>query len=130
MILGEFSYDPAGDTYTGDVHTLAFPKARLFLRPNTKVSQKEPDYRVALDAAFGPEIGAAWKRQSEGGKPFVSVLIDDPSLPQPINAAMFMSEHENSARLVWTRSKKETPEAKPAEERRPRRAPRARPAGP
>jgi uncharacterized protein (DUF736 family) len=129
MIIGNFSYDPAVDTYRGDFCTLAFRQAHMIIHPNAKSGDKEPDYRVILHAPKGPEIGAGWKRTSEGGKPFVSVVIDDPALPSPIHAALFLAEQENTARLVWSRSKKE-PAAGAPKTGRQRRAPRPRPHGP
>ena len=129
MIIGNFSYDPAADTYRGDLCTLAIRQAHMIIRPNAKSSEKEPDYRVVLHAPKGPEIGAAWKRKSEGGKPFVSVVIDDPALPNPLNAALFLAEQENTARLVWSRGKKESAHARPATARR-RKAPVPRPSSP
>ncbi|MFD0387635.1 DUF736 family protein [Tistrella bauzanensis] len=31
--------------------------------------------------------------------------VDDPSLPEPISAALFQSEDGNEAQLVWSRRK-------------------------
>ena len=48
------------------------------------------------------EIGAAWKRQSKANKPYLSVKLDDPSFPAPVNARLIDAE-DGGASLYWTR---------------------------
>ena len=48
------------------------------------------------------EIGAAWKRQSKANNDYLSVKIDDPSFPAPVNARLINGD-EGSAVLYWTR---------------------------
>lgn len=104
MIIGNFSYDKETDTYVGDVTTLSFHRTSLMFRPLEKSGEKEPDYRIVAQGAFGfVEFGAAWKRTSERGQEFLSASIDDPSLPTPLNAALFRSEDGDTASLVWSR---------------------------
>jgi uncharacterized protein (DUF736 family) len=38
------------------------------------------------------EIGAAWKKTSKTGKPFLSVKLEGPTLVQPINCALTRRE--------------------------------------
>jgi uncharacterized protein (DUF736 family) len=54
-------------------------------------------------------IGDAWAARSAGDSPkdYLRVRLDDPSLPEPISAAMFRSEDGNEAQLVWNRRKGE-----------------------
>jgi uncharacterized protein (DUF736 family) len=68
------------------------------------------------------EFGAAWKRSSERGRAFLSVVLDDPTLPLSLNAALFPSDRDNTATLVWQRPPKKAPaaEVEPATTR-PRR---------
>ena len=50
------------------------------------------------------DIGAAWKKTSEAGREYLSVTLDDPSLPAPIYARLI--EGENGTHdLIWSRSK-------------------------
>ena len=34
------------------------------------------------------ELGAAWKQRSNAGNDYLSVVLDDPSLPQPLNSTL------------------------------------------
>jgi uncharacterized protein (DUF736 family) len=50
------------------------------------------------------ELGAAWKKRSEEGRYYLSVKLDDPALPQPINCAMVESgDKPDVFILVWSR---------------------------
>jgi uncharacterized protein (DUF736 family) len=109
MIIGNFSYDKKADTYTGNVTTLTFHRSDVQLRPVKKPNGKEPNYRITAETPLGNvEFGAAWKRHSEKGQPFLSVSIDDPALPGALNAALFDAEDGKTATLVWSRPKKTT----------------------
>ena len=106
MIIGNFSFDPARDEYTGEIATLTLQRS-VVVRPLKKVTDKEPDYRVLAEGANGQvEIGAAWRRTSERGHDFLSVTLDDPALGTTLNAALFMGRDGASAQLVWTRPKR------------------------
>lgn len=135
MIIGNFTYDSAHDSYSGDIRTLTFERTRLLVRPHQKSAEKEPDYRL-FHVVNGEEveIGAAWKRRSERGQDFLSIVLDDPALSAPINAALFLRDHDNTANLVWTRPsakpKAPSPAAErpaPSSSRRARRAPGTQP---
>lgn len=107
MIIGNFKYDKKADSYTGDIQLLSTQGFNVDFRPNPKSSDKEPDYRVTFERIKDQpvEIGAAWKRQSEKGQAFLSVNIDDPAWPAPLNAALFPSDDGKTAALVWNRPK-------------------------
>jgi len=94
--IGNFSKN--GDGYNGALQTLTF-NVKIKLVPATKEGDNTPDYRVLAGTM---EIGAAWKRQSAASKPYLSVKLDDPSLPAPINARLIDLEGGN-AMLYWTR---------------------------
>jgi len=109
MIIGNFTYDAATDSYAGTLMTLTVQREKIRIRPCDKSSDREPDYRVVAETVFGTvEFGAAWKRTSERGQEFLSVSLDDPSLGGPLNAALFLDSETCTAPLVWTR-----PKAKP-----------------
>lgn len=133
MIIGNFSYDSAHDSYSGSIRTLTFERTRLLVRPNQKSGEKEPDYRI-FHVVDGDEveIGAAWKRSSERGRDFLSVVLDDPALPATLHAALFLAAQENMAKLVWTRAQKKSqkPDAEPPPASRPKRSRRLRQPGP
>ncbi len=124
MIIGNFLYDPEKDTYSGDITTLTLQRDKVSVRPNKKSGEREPDYRIMHEQVGGSvEFGAAWKRESEKGRAFLSVVLDDPALPAPVNAALFPSDADATARLVWQRLVKKDPE--PEESSTPKRARRS-----
>jgi uncharacterized protein (DUF736 family) len=86
------------DGYNGTLQTLAF-NVKVKIIPAQKDHDKAPDYRVLAGAM---EIGAAWKRQSAGNKPYLSVKIDDPTFATPVNARLVDTE-SGAAVLYWTR---------------------------
>ena len=88
------------DGYAGTIRTLTISvKARIV--SNDKKSDAAPDFRVYAGRA---ELGAAWKALTSGDKPrdYLSVLLDDPSFPEPVRAALFEDE-DGAAWLVWNR---------------------------
>lgn len=96
------SFQSNGDGYTGTLTTLSVT-AELTFEPFESTSDKAPDFRI-LHA--GREVGGAWRRQSKAGVAFLSVAIQDPSLPCPIRAALFQPRTPKSKDwpLVWDRS--------------------------
>jgi len=94
------SFTLSKDGYVGTIRTLTINvKAKIVTNDNKK-SDSAPDFRIYAGQA---ELGAAWKAQTKGDEPrdYLSVLLDDPSFPEPIRAALF--EEEGVAYLVWNR---------------------------
>lgn len=122
MIIGNFSYDPDLDTYAGEITTLTLQRTDVRFLPSEKTSEKEPDYRIVHEfGGMAFELGAAWTRSSDRGRRYLSVMLDDPALPTSINAALFPSDGDEQAALVWQRQVKKPPAAESKPE-----APRAR----
>ena len=92
------SFTKQEDGFVGTLRTLAC-NVKVKIVPVAKDSDKGPDYRVLAGAM---EIGAAWKRQSKANRAYLSVRIDDPSFPAPVNARLVDGE-DGSATLYWTR---------------------------
>jgi uncharacterized protein (DUF736 family) len=129
MIVGTFSYDSECDTYYGEIITLTLQRSYVEFRPTGKSGDREPDYRIVQQRDGATvEFGAAWKRSSERGRDFLSVMLDDPALPATFYAALFPSDRDNTATLVWQRQTKKAPAAEAEPEspqpRRPAHAPR------
>jgi uncharacterized protein (DUF736 family) len=98
MIIGNFIYDSQRDVYRGEIATLTVQRGSIILRPTDKVGDREPDYRIVQEREGGVvELGAAWKRSSEKGRSFLSVMLDDPALPGALNAALFPSDRGERA---------------------------------
>jgi len=49
------------------------------------------------------ELGAVWKKTSEGGRDYLSVKLDDPSFTAPIYANLIEAE-DGTFNLLWSRS--------------------------
>lgn len=97
MKIGYFK--PNDDqSYDGRMLSLTGEYIPLFMAPAERRSENGPDYRI-LRGDF--EFGAAWKRTSKDGKAYLSVKLDAPMLPAPINAALI--EAEGGYMLVWNR---------------------------
>lgn len=112
MIIGNFTYDAAKDTYTGAIKTLTLHRSNVVFRPTDGKNAKGPHYRVILDGAPGAvELGAAWKRTSEAGREFLSISLDDPALTHPLSAALMPAEVGTNAILIWSRPAKRQAEA-------------------
>ena len=92
MIIGTFTKKNEG--YTGKLVTLTHGQALTF-----EPAPKGADYKVTIG---GVEVGAAWKRTAkESGKAYLSVKLDSPFLPAPVNCALM--EQDSGHILVWSR---------------------------
>jgi uncharacterized protein (DUF736 family) len=104
MIIGNFTYDKARDTYTGEFATLTVAARKVAFQPYEAKGDKTPNYRVVTPSKTGDvELGAAWKKRSEEGRDYLSVKLDDPSLAQPVNCALVQPSDAEGFILVWSR---------------------------
>lgn len=93
MIIGNFNKQAKG--YVGDLITLTY-RGKLTFTP----ASKGADFQVTLD---GIEVGAGWKKTArESGTAYLSVKLDSPFLPKPVNCAL-MPQDDGSHILVWSR---------------------------
>ncbi|HSX57040.1 MAG TPA: DUF736 domain-containing protein [Sphingomonas sp.] len=96
--IGSFTRDETG-TYTGTIRTLTL-NVKATVRPVERDHDKAPDHRVFAGAV---EIGAGWTRAAkESGAEYLSVKLDDPSLPAPIYATLVQGE-DGASKLIWSR---------------------------
>ena len=98
MKIGHFKQKD-DTTYDGRMLSLTEEHITLFMAPVERRSENGPDYRI-LRGDF--EFGAAWKRTSKDGKSYLSVKLDSPLLPAPINAAL-IEIGDGGYMLVWNR---------------------------
>ena len=100
-VIGMFT--PAKDGgWVGTIRTLTID-AKVRLVPNDdRTSKKAPAFRVFVGNS---RIGEAWEARTGGLSPkdYLQVKLDDPALPQPISAAMFVSENGDAAQMLWSR---------------------------
>lgn len=103
--IGQFTAE--GDFYVGRVHTFTLYREITIVPAEPSEAENAPDFRVHHGAADGPEIGAGWKEVGEKAGDYVSLLIDDPALPQPIRANLFQNgDHKTAWSLHWNRPPK------------------------
>lgn len=95
--IGTFSRTDNG--FAGSVKTLNLNVKSVKFVPAEGDNQNGPDFRVFTGTT---EFGAAWKKQSDKGNPYLSVKLDDPSFPAPIYASLVETDTEDLA-LIWSR---------------------------
>lgn len=101
-IIGSFK--KSGEEFQGKIVTLATQVKGIRIIPvATPSGDKAPSHRVYLD---GSEIGACWTKQSSEGREYLSISLDDPSLPAPIRANLFRDEDGQGFTLTWSRTRR------------------------
>ncbi len=93
------SFTRSGDEFAGAVKTLTL-NVKAQIKPTEKDSDKAPDFRLFAGAT---ELGAAWKKTSNGGREYLSVKLDDPSFPAPVYASLVEGEAPDNFSLIWSR---------------------------
>jgi uncharacterized protein (DUF736 family) len=103
--IGRFTRTKSG--YSGSIHTLSLDAQIVLVPSDYGITENAPDHRILLGYDEGLEIGAAWKRIGEKAGDYVSLLLDDPALTQPIRANLFQSSEDKSIWILhWTRLQK------------------------
>lgn len=104
--IGNFTRTATG--FKGEIITMSVQQKNVRITAETgQPSENAPSHRVFVGRA---EIGAAWSKQSQEGRDYLSVKLDDPSFPAPIYANLFAEEDGETFSLVWTRARKATGE--------------------
>ncbi|MBO6767317.1 MAG: DUF736 domain-containing protein [Erythrobacter sp.] len=100
--IGTFTSTSNG--FKGEIATMAVQQKNVRIVAEAEpVSENAPSHRVFVGRA---EIGAAWSKQSQEGRDYLSVKLDDPSFAAPIYANLFAEDDGENFSLVWTRSRK------------------------
>lgn len=92
----------------GEIKTLQFQIKIKLIADNMRTNPNAPDYEIFSNTRSGEDIhiGAAWKKtkKKEDGSTleFLSITIDDLSLPQSINVAAF-KQNDGSWDITWRR---------------------------
>ena len=100
-VIGTFT--PAADGgWIGRIRTLAIDAKVRFVPNDNREKENAPAFRVFVGRS---RIGDAWWARSgeDSPKEYLRVRLDDPSLPEPLGAALFASEDGKGAQLVWSR---------------------------
>src|SRR5579862_705590 len=100
-VIGTFIPTKEGG-WTGTIRTLTIEVKARFVPNDNRDGERAPAFRVFAGRS---ELGAAWVEHTSGENPreYLSVRLDDPSLPEPISAAMFEAADGKDAELVWSR---------------------------
>ena len=102
--IGQFTAEK--ENLVGRVHTLTLSHELTIVPAKDSDAENAPHYRIHRGDVDGPEVGAAWKRTGEKAGEYLSVLLDDPALPQPIRANLFRDDDAGSSwSLHWSRPK-------------------------
>ena len=102
------SFKKSGNEYQGDIVTLSVQAKGVRIVPEANRSNDNaPSHRVFVGRA---EIGAAWSKQSNEGRDYLSLKLDDPSFMAPIFANLFDDPDGESFTLIWSRSSKKNGE--------------------
>ena len=88
----------------GEIKTLQMQLKVRFIPDRYKSSDNAPDYIICAQGDV--QIGAAWKKQKQQigdiDLEFLSITIDDPSLPNALNVAAFKNK-EGGWDITWRR---------------------------
>lgn len=97
--IGTFTKTAKGEL-SGAITTLTVTaKGVRFIPLEQGNSDNAPSHRICVGRA---EIGAAWQKQSNDGRDYLAVKLDDPSFSAPIYANLFADE-DDSWNLIWSR---------------------------
>ena len=91
----------ANNEFVGDIVTLSVQAKGVRIVPDTnRANDNAPSHRVMVGRA---EIGAAWTKQSNEGRDYLGLKLDDPSFTAPIYANLFDDEEGEGYSLIWSR---------------------------
>ena len=88
--------------WTGSIFLLAQWVKIHIARNDNQTSRKSPAYRIFSGAA---DLGALWARKTKDEDPqdLLSGEIECPGVAEPISVAVFFSDDQTRARVIWKR---------------------------
>lgn len=91
----------ANNEFVGDIVTLGVQAKGVRVIPDSnRANENAPSHRVFVGRA---EIGAAWTKESNEGRAYLGLKLDDPSFTAPIYANLFDDEDGEAYNLIWSR---------------------------
>ena len=95
------TFKKSGNEFSGEIVTLSLQAKKVRITPDTRASSENaPSHRVFVGRV---EIGAAWAKQSNEGRNYLGLKLDDPSFTAPIYANLVEDEDEEGYSLIWSR---------------------------
>jgi Uncharacterized conserved protein len=100
-IIGTFTAISDGG-WEGRIRTLTINVRARFVPNDNRENERSPDYLILVGLV---ELGVAWihRTKESPAREYLSVQLDDPTLAEPIAAALFFHTGEERARLIWMR---------------------------
>ena len=98
MIIGKFDKD--GDGFYGKISTMTLSIA-CSIKPAKRKNDTSPTHRVFTKSGSGLDIGAGWQSTSQNGNEYISIKLDCPALPAPVQANLI--EKDDKYLLMWDR---------------------------
>ena len=100
-VIGTFTPSKDGG-WSGTIRTLTINVRARIVPNDNRDNDRAPDYRVFVGQS---EVGAAWRDRTSGEnlKEYLKIRLDDPSLPEPLSAALFHEANGLTGLLVWKR---------------------------
>ena len=93
MIIGKFQRDDSGLVGT----IIGFGPDPVLI---ATTDRKGIDYTVTV---YGRDLGVAWQKKSAKGNDYLSIKLDNPFLPTPVNCALVTKP--DCYALIWEREK-------------------------
>lgn len=98
--IGNFQQSGENE-FNGEIVTLSLQAKKVRIVPDTRASgENTPSHRVFVGRV---EIGAGWSKQSNEGRNYLGLKLDDPSFTAPIYANLVEDEDGQSHSLIWSR---------------------------
>ncbi|QJU57124.1 DUF736 domain-containing protein [Sphingomonas sp. AP4-R1] len=98
--IGTFKKTGSND-FTGEIVTLSVQAKNVrIVQDQRATGENAPSHRVLVGRV---EIGAAWSKQSNEGRNYLGLKLDDPSFTAPIYANLFDDEDGEGYSLIWSR---------------------------
>jgi uncharacterized protein (DUF736 family) len=103
--IGTFQQS-SNNEFSGEIVTLSLQAKKVRIVPDTRASgENTPSHRVFVGRI---EIGAAWSKQSNEGRNYLGLKLDDPSFTAPIYANLVEDEDGQNYSLIWSRPNRRT----------------------
>ncbi|WP_430912262.1 DUF736 domain-containing protein [Methylobacterium sp. sgz302541] len=96
--IGTFTQTETG--FSGDITTLTIQARKVTIVRESRGGENAPTHRIFLGKA---EIGAGWAKRSREERDYISIKLDDPSLPAPLYAGLYGEEDGKTFSLIWNR---------------------------
>lgn len=98
--IGTFQQSNTNE-FSGEIVTLSLQAKKVRIVPDARAGgENTPSNRVFVGRI---EIGAAWSKQSNEGRNYLGLKLDDPSFTAPIYANLVEDEDGQNYSLIWSR---------------------------